>query len=69
MDTNASKEILKYYYPYDKAIRLNIDKINRKITVIPRTDYAPVADIPITFFIRSKKQLNQVLSSQSLFPK
>lgn len=51
MDAGASKEILKYYFPYHKAIHLNINQLNenRKIAVISRTDYAPVADIPITF--------------------
>ena len=54
MDAEAHQEILRYFFPYHEAIRLNIDKANPKITVIYPTGYAPVADLSLSFFIRSR---------------
>ena len=63
MNAEAHQEILRYFFPYHEAIRLKIGKANPKITVIYPTGYAPVADLSLSFFIRSKKQLYETLAS------
>lgn len=63
MNAEAHQEILRYFFPYHEAIRLKIGQINRKITVIYPTGYAPVADLSLSYFIRSKKQLYETLAS------
>lgn len=63
MDTKAHQEILQHFFPYHEAIHLNINQANRKIAVIYPIGYAPVADLVLSFFIRSKKQLYESLAS------
>ena len=63
LDTDAHQKILQYFFPFHEAIRLRIGQTNPKITVIYPTGYAPVADLSLSFFIRSKKQLYETLAS------
>lgn len=64
MDAKAPKEILRYFFPYQEAIPLYIDIPikDKRVTTIYPPDYEPVADISLSFFIRSKKRLYMVLA-------
>lgn len=64
MDTEASQEILDYFFPYQNAIPIYIEHPvkNNKVTIIYSSNYKPIADMPMNIFLTSKKGLYSTLA-------